>query len=72
MSEPIVNMLSLSHHTFTLSHLHTLTLSQVKHKEVIEARNNRGVPDAQIARQSWEDHKKRNDSIIIDWFQVCG
>ena len=43
----------------------------MKHKEVIEPRNNRGVPDAQIAKQSWEDHKKRNDSIIIDWFQVC-
>ena len=29
------------------------------------------MPDAQIARQSWEDHKKRNDSIIIGWFWLC-
>ena len=64
ISESIVNLYAF---TLTPSHLHILTPFQVKHKEVIEPRNNRGVPDAQIARQSWEDHKKRNDSIIIDW-----
>lgn len=28
-----------------------------------------GRPDDEVAKEAWNLHKSRNDSIVVDWFQ---
>ena len=30
-----------------------------------------GRPDEEVAKEAWENYRKRNDSAIVDHFQVC-
>ena len=53
---------------FLLDGLHE-DLNKVLKKEYIQEQDNTGVPDNRAAHISWENHLKRNDSIIVDLFQ---
>lgn len=54
--------------SFLLDGLHE-DLNRIKKKPYIEMKDHHGRPDEQISVESWENHKKRNDSIIVDLFQ---
>ena len=53
---------------FLLDGLHE-DLNKVLRKEYIQEQDNTGIPDQRAAQISWENHLKRNDSIIVDLFQ---
>ena len=53
---------------FLLDGLHE-DLNRVKNKPYIELKDSDGRPDAVVAKESWEHHLKRNESIIVDLFQ---
>ena len=53
---------------FLLDGLHE-DLNKVMRKEYIQEQDNNGVPDEKAALTSWENHLKRNDSVIVDLFQ---
>ena len=44
--------------------------SQVLKKAYIEEKSNEGLPDSMAARLAWDNHKKRNQSLIVELFQV--
>ena len=44
--------------------------SQVRDPPEVPAVEGKGMEDAKAAALSWEGHKMRNDSIIVDTFQV--
>ncbi|OVA20111.1 Ubiquitin carboxyl-terminal hydrolases family 2 [Macleaya cordata] len=52
---------------FLLDGLHE-DLNRVKNKPYIEAKDANGRPDEEVANECWENHKARNDSVIVD---VC-
>ncbi|CAA7391267.1 unnamed protein product [Spirodela intermedia] len=52
---------------FLLDGLHE-DLNRVKNKPYIETKDANGRPDEEFADECWENHKARNDSIIVD---VC-
>jgi len=54
---------------FLLDGLHE-DLNRVKKKPYIEAKDADGRPDDEFAEECWNNHKARNDSIIVDKFQV--
>lgn len=41
-------------------------LNRVKHKPYFEAKESEGRPDSEFAAECWENHLKRNRSIIVD------
>ena len=43
---------------------------QVLKKAYIEEKSNEGLPDSMAARLAWDNHKKRNQSLIVELFQV--
>jgi len=45
-------------------------LNRVKKKPYIEAKDADGRPDDEFSEECWNNHKARNDSIIVDKFQV--
>lgn len=47
-----------------------LLFVKVIKKAYIEEKSNDGLPDSVAANISWENHKKRNQSIIVELFQV--
>ncbi|XP_071439299.1 ubiquitin carboxyl-terminal hydrolase 15-like [Hetaerina americana] len=53
--------------TFLLDGLHE-DLNRIKDKPYIEQQDGDGLPDEEMARISWENYLKRNDSIIVDFF----
>lgn len=55
---------------FLLDGLHE-DLNRVKHKPYIEVRDAEGRLDEEIAEEYWRNHLARNDSIIVDLYQVC-
>lgn len=54
---------------FLLDGLHE-DLNRVKKKPYIEAKDSDGRPDDEVAEECWSYHRARNDSIIVDKFQV--
>ncbi|KAL3119782.1 hypothetical protein niasHT_008662 [Heterodera trifolii] len=50
---------------FLLDGLHE-DLNRIKQKPYVEEKELSGQDEAQAAKQSWEDYRKRNDSIIVD------
>lgn len=52
---------------FLLDGLHE-DLNRIKKKPYIEEKESDGRPDEVVAREAWNDYKKRNDSIIVDHF----
>lgn len=50
---------------FLLDGLHE-DLNRVKLKPYIESKDTDGRPDEEVAHENWENHKARNDSIIVD------
>lgn len=54
---------------FLLDGLHE-DLNRVKLKPYIESKDIDGRPDEEMAHENWENHKARNDSIIVDICQV--
>ncbi|KAK9103955.1 hypothetical protein Sjap_021209 [Stephania japonica] len=50
---------------FLLDGLHE-DLNRVKSKPYFETRNANGRPDEEVAGECWDNHKARNDSIIVD------
>lgn len=53
---------------FLLDGLHE-DLNRVKKKPYIEAKDADGRPEEEFAEECWNNHKARNDSIIVDKFQ---
>ncbi|XP_046856973.1 ubiquitin carboxyl-terminal hydrolase 8-like isoform X2 [Xenia sp. Carnegie-2017] len=43
--------------------------NRVLKKAYIEEKSNDGLPDSMAARLAWENHKKRNQSLIVELFQ---
>lgn len=54
---------------FLLDGLHE-DLNRVKKKPYIEAKDAEGRPDSVVAEEYWQNHKARNDSVIVDTCQV--
>lgn len=52
---------------FLLDGLHE-DLNRIKKKPYVELGSHVGKTDDEFAEESWQDHKKRNDSIIVDIF----
>ncbi|XP_076469575.1 ubiquitin carboxyl-terminal hydrolase 4-like [Babylonia areolata] len=52
---------------FLLDGLHE-DLNRIRKKPYIELKDASGREDALVAREAWENYKKRNDSIIVDTF----
>ncbi|KAK9497948.1 hypothetical protein O3M35_003843 [Rhynocoris fuscipes] len=53
--------------TFLLDGLHE-DLNRIKKKPYIEVKDSLGRSDNELAKEAWENYKKRNDSIIVDTF----
>eukprot|EP01124_Arcella_intermedia_P023070 TRINITY_DN3578_c0_g1_i1.p1 TRINITY_DN3578_c0_g1~~TRINITY_DN3578_c0_g1_i1.p1 ORF type:complete len:960 (+),score=199.61 TRINITY_DN3578_c0_g1_i1:223-2880(+) len=53
---------------FLLDGLHE-DLNRIKKKPYVETKDSDGRPDEEVAMEAWETYKKRNDSIIVDFFQ---
>uniref|UniRef100_A0A8C4IKP0 Ubiquitin carboxyl-terminal hydrolase n=1 Tax=Dicentrarchus labrax TaxID=13489 RepID=A0A8C4IKP0_DICLA len=53
--------------SFLLDGLHE-DLNRVKNKEYIELRDAAGRPDQVMAEEAWRNHRRRNDSVIVDTF----
>jgi hypothetical protein len=41
----------------------------VKQKPYIEMKDSAGRPDDEVAKESWQNHQARNDSVLVDLFQ---
>ncbi|XP_074861038.1 ubiquitin carboxyl-terminal hydrolase 4 isoform X2 [Carettochelys insculpta] len=52
---------------FLLDGLHE-DLDRVRRKPYLELRDANGRPDSVVAKEAWENHRLRNDSIIVDIF----
>ncbi|NXG38708.1 UBP4 hydrolase, partial [Dromaius novaehollandiae] len=52
---------------FLLDGLHE-DLNRVKKKPYLELKDANGRPDLVVAKEAWENHRLRNDSIIVDIF----
>ncbi|XP_039189947.1 ubiquitin carboxyl-terminal hydrolase 4 [Crotalus tigris] len=52
---------------FLLDGLHE-DLNRVKKKPYLELKDANGRPDSIVAKEAWENHQLRNDSIIVDIF----
>jgi ubiquitin carboxyl-terminal hydrolase 4/11/15 len=52
---------------FLLDGLHE-DLNRIKEKPYIEQKDADGRPDEEVAREAWNNYRKRNDSIIVDTF----
>uniref|UniRef100_A0A8C0XEX8 Ubiquitin carboxyl-terminal hydrolase n=1 Tax=Castor canadensis TaxID=51338 RepID=A0A8C0XEX8_CASCN len=52
---------------FILDGLHE-DLNRVKKKPYLEPKDANGRPDAVVAKEAWENHRLRNDSVIVDTF----
>lgn len=55
--------------SFLLDGLHE-DLNRVKEKPYIETSDSIGRLDEEVADEHWGNHKARNDSVIVDAFQV--
>ncbi|XP_042307248.1 ubiquitin carboxyl-terminal hydrolase 4 [Sceloporus undulatus] len=53
--------------SFLLDGLHE-DLNRVKKKPYLELKDANGRPDSVVAKEAWENHRLRNDSIIVDIF----
>ncbi|KAB0349321.1 hypothetical protein FD754_014178, partial [Muntiacus muntjak] len=53
--------------SFLLDGLHE-DLNRVKKKEYVELRDAAGRPDEEVAQEAWQNHKRWNDSVIVDTF----
>lgn len=53
---------------FLLDGLHE-DLNRVKKKPYVEMKEADGRADEEVAKEAWDLHKSRNDSIVVDWFQ---
>lgn len=53
--------------SFLLDGLHE-DLNRVKKKEYVELCDAGGRPDLEVAEEAWHNHKRRNDSVIVDTF----
>ncbi|XP_061591618.1 ubiquitin carboxyl-terminal hydrolase 11 [Cololabis saira] len=53
--------------SFLLDGLHE-DLNRVKNKEYFELRDADGRPDQEVAEEAWRNHRRRNDSVIVDTF----
>lgn len=55
---------------FLLDGLHE-DLNRIKNKPYIEVKNeSEPRPDEEVAKESWENYKKRNDSVVVDTFHA--
>lgn len=53
---------------FLMDGLHE-DLNRVREKRYIEEKDNHGIQDPIAAEMAWQNHRKRNDSVIVDLFQ---
>ncbi|XP_053360263.1 ubiquitin carboxyl-terminal hydrolase 11 [Clarias gariepinus] len=53
--------------SFLLDGLHE-DLNRVKNKVYIELKDADGRPDQEVAEEAWCNHRRRNDSVIVDTF----
>ena len=54
---------------FLLDGLHE-DLNRIKNKPYIEEADSDGRPDAEVALEAWRNYRARNDSVVVDHFQV--
>ena len=55
---------------FLMDGLHE-DLNKIKKRQYITDVDNSKLSDAEAAKLAWLNHRKQNDSIIVDFFQVC-
>ncbi|XP_077001360.1 LOW QUALITY PROTEIN: ubiquitin carboxyl-terminal hydrolase 11 [Tamandua tetradactyla] len=53
--------------SFLLDGLHE-DLNRIKKKEYVELCDAAGRPDQEVAQEAWQNHKRRNNSVIVDTF----
>ena len=53
---------------FLLDGLHE-DLNRIKKKPFVELKSSDGRPDEVVSKEAWDNHLKRNDSVIVDTFQ---
>lgn len=46
-------------------------LNKVKKRQYIVDVDNSKLGDGEAAKLAWVNHRKQNDSVIVDFFQVC-
>lgn len=56
---------------FLLDGLHE-DLNRMHDKPYIEEKDAAGQPDEQVADETWANYRARNDSVMVDHFQVHG
>lgn len=39
--------------------------------DALQEKDADGRPDEEVATEAWQNYRKRNDSTIVDHFQVC-
>ncbi|XP_059151065.1 ubiquitin carboxyl-terminal hydrolase 15-like [Physella acuta] len=54
---------------FLLDGLHE-DLNRIRKKPYIELKDSGGRPDKIVAKEAWDNYKKRNDSVIVDIFHA--
>lgn len=52
---------------FLLDGLHE-DLNRIQRKPYVEIQDSNNRPDQEVAKESWENYEKRNDSVIVDTF----
>ncbi|ELR25343.1 Ubiquitin carboxylterminal hydrolase 15, putative [Acanthamoeba castellanii str. Neff] len=53
---------------FLLDGIHE-DLNRIKQKPYVESKEADGRPDTEVAEETWQGHRARNDSVIVDRFQ---
>jgi ubiquitin C-terminal hydrolase len=56
---------------FLLDGLHE-DINRIRVKPYVEERDAGGRPDAEVAAEAWANYRLRNDSAVVDHFQVRG
>lgn len=54
---------------FLLDGLHE-DLNRIKKKPYVKDKDSNGRPDAELAAEAWHNYRLRNDSVVVDHFQV--
>lgn len=47
-------------------------MNRITNKPFVEEKDSEGRPDADLAAEAWANYRARNDSLVVDHFQVGG
>ena len=57
-------------HTHMHTHMHMHTRKHM-HAHTSQEKDSNNRPDEELAAEAWAGYKLRNNSVIVDHFQVC-